>query len=307
MNAGQEAKLNMYRVVEQYCDDNSAIVSTVLGFQTAVTNFKAKIASLIGSEQLSAVPLTGIALEKTVSKKDLCQLAADVASMVYAFADATSNITLREEVNFPYSKLKETRDDLLAPRCQNICDSGNANMPAVKDYGLTTTILAELQAAITDYAAKTPKPRTAVSNRKTQNANIKALIADTDAVLKNRMDKIVVAFRALHPDFVTGYDSNRIIIDPATTTTKITGLVINSADEKGIKDAVITATGTSGQATGVVKTATTTSSGKYTLKPLPPGEYTITVKATGFNDFTETQFQTKLGTNNHLDVTMVAT
>lgn len=304
MDAKQEAKLNMYRVVEQYCDDNSAIVSTVIAFQTAFTNFKAKIALLVGSEQLSALPIKGIAVDKTVSKQDLSQLAADVASLISAFAAATSNNTLLEEVNFPYSKLFGTRDDLLAPRCQNIYDAGVANMPAVKDYGLTQAALDALQAAITNYAAQTPKPRSAVSQRKIHNANIKALFVDADAILKSQMDKMIVAFRAANPDFVTGYDSNRIIIDPATTTTKITGIVTGIADEKPIKDAQITATGTAGGATGVTKSTVTTGTGKYTLKPLPPGDYTITVEAPGFQPFEETQVHATMGNNNHLDVGM---
>lgn len=306
MDAKQESKLNMYRAVEQHCDDNSSVFASVAGFQTAFTNFKAKIASLIGTEQLSATPLTGIALDKTVSKQDLCQLAADAASMIYAFAVATSNIPLREEVNFPYSKLLGTRDDLLAPRCQGIHDAGVANMPAVKDYGLDVPQLTALQAAITVYAAKTPNPRTAISARKVHKANIRALFVEADAILKNQMDKIVVAFRALSPDFVTGYESNRIIIDPASTVTKLTGTVTGLADEKPIKDATVTATGTAGQATGVTKSTVTSGTGTYTLKPLPPGDYTINVQAAGFNDFTETQFDAKLGTNNRLDVGMEA-
>ena len=172
----------------------------------------------------------------------------------------------------------------------------------VKDYCITTEKLAELQAAITAYAAETPKPRVALSLRKTYNANLAASFKQADAILRSQMDKMVNALRAAHPDFVGAYESNRIIVDPATTTTKITGLVTNKADDKGIKDATVTATGTSGSATGTVKTATTASSGKYTLTPLPPGDYTITVTAETYKDFTETQFNAKLGVNNHLDV-----
>lgn len=53
-----------------------------------------------------------------------------------------------------------------------------------------------------------------------------------------------------------------------------------------------------GSAAGVTKLAVTGATGKYTLKPIPPGNYTVTVKATGFNDFTATAVTAKLGTNN---------
>ncbi len=46
---------------------------------------------------------------------------------------------------------------------------------------------------------------------------------------------------------------------------------------------------------------------KYTLKPLPPGNYNITVTATGYNDFEDFDVQAKLGTNTHDDVELIKT
>lgn len=43
MNAKQEAKLNMYRATENYCNENTTIISTNVAFMTAFTEFKAKI------------------------------------------------------------------------------------------------------------------------------------------------------------------------------------------------------------------------------------------------------------------------
>ena len=304
MNANQEAKLTMYRAVEQHCDDNSAITGTVTAFQTALDDFKAKIAALISTEQLLGTPLKGIAVDKTVLKQSLCQQAADVASLVYAFAAATGNNTLLEEVNFPITKLLRLRDDQLAPRCQDIYDISTANMPGAKDYGLKQPMLDGLQTAITGYAAQTPKPRLAVSERKTHNANITTLIKEADAILKNQIDKMMVSFKTDHPDFVSEYESNRHIIDPSTTSTKLSGIVTLTGEEKPIKNATVTVTGTSGQATGTTRSTTTSATGKYTLKPLPPGDYTITITAPGYKNYEETQVNAKLGNNNHLDVEM---
>ena len=292
----------MYRATEKCCDDNAAIVGSIAAFQAAIGNFKQKIAAIITNEQLVSSPIAGISVDKYVSKGTLCQLAGDVASLIYAFASVTGNNTLREQVNFRASALIRERDDQLSPLCQNIHDLGTANIAGVKDYGLTSAALDTLQTAITTFSSATPKPRTAQSERKVQRASFVDLFREADNILKHQMDRIVVAFKATNPEFVKNYFSNRIIIDPATTATKITGTVINIAEEKPIKDATITATGTAGQATGTIRAATTSRLGKYTLKPLPPGDYTVTVTAEGYADSTETQVNAKLGTNNRLDV-----
>lgn len=223
MNAYQEAKTNMYRAVELLCDNNAAIVALVVAFQTAFTNFKGKIAQIISTTQNKDVVLTGIAADKTVSKLALCRTAADVAAIIYAFATATANNTLKQEVNYSFDDLKKTRDDQLAPRCQNIHDRGFENRADLTDYGITTATLTGLQNAINAYAAETPKPRAAVSHRKTLNANLKQLFKEADEILVEQMDKLVVAFKPAHPEFVAEYEANRIIIDPPSRKKNPTG------------------------------------------------------------------------------------
>ena len=306
MNKKEEAALTMFRAVEMHCDNNPAIVGSLVAFQASLDAFKAKIALLISTEQLVSAPIAGVSIDKYVSKGTLCQFAGNVASFVYAFASVTGNNTLREQVNFRANALNKQRDDQLSPLCQNIHDLGAANLGEVKNYGLTTEALNTLQTAITTFSAATPKPRTAQTEKKVQRANLAVTVRDATLILRHQMDRMVIAFKAANPDFVNQYFANRIIIDPATTTTKIVGIVTNTTDEKTIKDATVTATGTAGQATGVTKSTITSSLGKYTLNPLPPGDYTVTIKATGFKDFTQTQFEAKLGTNNHLDAAMEA-
>ena len=122
MDAIQESKLNMYRTVEQIADDSPQVVAVVPAFQTAFTQFKAKIAQIIATDQQKDVGLKGIAADKTAAKQLLSQKASDIARIVSAFASANSDNQLKQEMNFSMSALVKTRDDQLPPRCQNIHD-----------------------------------------------------------------------------------------------------------------------------------------------------------------------------------------
>lgn len=299
MKAKQEAKLTMYRAVERHCDENTSIISTVPAFQTAYNNFKAKIADILNTAQKKDVGLKGIAADKDSRKQALCQIASDVASIIYAYASATSNNTLKEEVNFSLSALQKTRDDQLAPRCQNIHDKGLANIGALKDYGITNANLATLQTPIDNYSAETPKPRTALSQRKILVSNLAQLFKDADAILKDQLDRLAINFKTDNPDFVTQYESNRIIVDTARTTTQLKGTVTNSTDDKPVKGASVTVVETS-------KTATTNSKGNYTIKPLPNGTYTIRVTTEGFKDFEVDGVEIKFGAINELSMKLAS-
>lgn len=228
MNSKQEAKLNMNRAVEQHIDDNAAIIAASPAFQTAFTKFKANIAAIQNVAQQKSAPLTGIAVDKINFKQTLCNQTVIVAGYIYAYAAANKNNTLKNEMDLSVTKLMRTRDEELAPRCQNVHAKGNALQADLADYGVTKPLLAGLQTAINNYAAQTPKPRTAVSNRKTATGNIAALFKENDEILADQMDRLIEQFRADHPDFVNTYFSTRIIVDPPAKSRKLN----NAADEK---------------------------------------------------------------------------
>ena len=288
MNAGQEAKLTMYRATERHDDDNSTIIAAVPAFQTAFTNFKAKIAANINTAQLKDTPLTDIVVNKSSSRQTLGEIATDTAGIIFAFASAMGNQTLKQEVNFNLSKLLQTRDDQLTPRCQNIHARGIENKDALIDYGITAAKLTALQTAINNYAAETPKPRTALSQRKTLTSNLRQLFKDADAILTEQMDKLVSNFKAANPDFVATYETVRIIIDPAITTTQLKGIVTDKSNGNPIKNATVTIVELS-------KTTKTNFAGAYSFKPVANGTYTVTITATGFDNFQADGVEIKLG------------
>ena len=231
MTARQENKLNMYRATEKHLNDNAAITAAMLAFQTAFNKFKANIVAIAAAAQQKSAAITGITADKRNLKQALSQAAANVAGVVSAYASAISSEKLRQEMNQSFSLLMRTRDDALAPRCQNIHDKAAANLAALADYGIDAAQLAALQTAITDYSSKTMQPRTAISGRKTVGTNLAALFKDSDDILKNQLDKLIEQFRAAHPDFVQTYESARLIIDPPTKPKKPTTAPAKKADD----------------------------------------------------------------------------
>jgi hypothetical protein len=311
MNANQEAKLNMYRTTENYCNENTVIISANPAFMTAFTELKAKIVAITTTLQQESLNITGITKDKNKWKVTLCESAADMAGVIYAYAVAISNDTLKQEVNYSLSALTKTREESLAARCQNIHDAAVANQTALLNYGITTAMITDLEAAIANFSAQTPKPRTAISQRKTLVSNLVQLFKEADAILQDRMDKIVVTFKAAHPDFVKTYESARKIVDPPHTTTQLKGTVTDKTTATPIKDAKVTIIATpetvannSTTATADPITVQTDASGEYLFKPLPFGEYTMTVTASGYTQFDSNIIDVKLGEVNEYDVAL---
>lgn len=298
MNAYQKAKLLMVKGIIQLCDESPAIIALVVAFQNALTALKAKVAEIEETAELNSLSLTGITADKVNLKLILCQLAADLAGMIYAYASETANQTLKQEVNFSLTKLQKTRDSETALVCQAIHDRAFELKDVLENYGVTVEMLTALQTAINDYAAALPKPRTAIGKRKTRKEIIKQLFKELDEILNERMDALMGKFRTTHPEFYQTYFNLREIVDPSTTTTTLKGTITDSATATPIKNATITVVELS-------KTAQTDSAGEYSIKPIEHGKYTVKIEKEGYQTFEDDEIEIKMGDIRHLDVSLV--
>jgi hypothetical protein len=212
----QEAKVNSFRATEAHVDANLSIIAVFAAFVATFNKIKANIAQIIDYAGQKTASIAGYAEGKGGVRENLCRLAAAIAGLVYSYADDTGNVVLRSEMDFNYTKIKRTRDDELAPVCQLIHDRAVAvPTETLKDYNLNAAKLTEFQALIDQYKAEAPKPRVAVSTRKTTGLNINNIIKETDS-LYEKLDRQIESLRTDHPDFVVTYFSTREIIDSAS-------------------------------------------------------------------------------------------
>lgn len=299
MNALQEAKLNMFRATQKHCAENATIVSSIPALETASLTLSTNVTSIIATVQQEDLITKGITIDKSEAKKTLCQLSVDIAAPIAAYATAKNNYQLLKEVSFSYSELLRTKDDQLAPRCKNIYDAAQNNIAALAPYGITSTTVTTLQNTLHNYQQKVPDPRNAKALKTTLTANLKKLFAETNAVLKLQMDKIVIGLKASHPDFIATYKTNRVIVNPSKTTTSLKGTITNAIDGSAIEAASIL----------IIETDTkiiTNKKGEYQIKPIPAGTYSIKISADKYKETRKAEIIIKQGQINKQDISLDA-
>lgn len=218
LTAIQEAELNASRSNEAHIDENITIIDGIPAILANFKGIKANNAAILAAAEAKGASLT-TSSRKGNLRDSLCSETIKFAGVVETFADDTSDLQLRDDMKITLSQLKRMRDDELAPFCRFIYNRALPHAAALKDYNLTAAVFTALLTLIDDYAAEAPKPRTAVSQRKTTNANIAALFADNKKRYK-KLDKQIETLRAANPDFVTTYFSNREAAKPLTTPKK---------------------------------------------------------------------------------------
>lgn len=286
MNARQESQLNMFRAVENHCDANASIISSLPAFHSSYLTFKSKIPTLIGTMQQEDLVTKGITISKGEAKKQLCRFVSQIASSVFAYAYATNNSQLQKEVNFSYTRLIQTKDDSLVPRIKNIFDVTHENLSALAPYAINDNKMDEFSKLMKEYNIKVPDPRNATAIKSTVRTNMKNLISECNILLKNQMDKSIVMLKDQYPDFVNTYTSNRIIIDPPKGQTLLKGFIIDKHTKEPINEAKISIDNF---------TAIADSKGKYQITNLRLGTYTIEILASGYKTELKTRFVIKQG------------
>jgi hemoglobin-like flavoprotein len=299
MNKDQESKLDMYNAVLNYCNANSVIVATVPAFQSAIKDFQNITDQVYATAQLQTSVITGIATDKTQMRKALCQQAADLAAAVFAYAVSADNNELKAQVSFPISILVRIKAGAIAATCSNISGAATANLAALNTYGITAASLADFNTAIDNYVAKIAMPRNAVSQRAHYNSLLKDLFKQGNAILKNEADKVVNQFKTTYPEFYAVYKNNRIIVDPGSSPTQITGTVTDSATSLPVE-------GSTAEIAGEAITATTDASGVFLLKTTTPGIVSVKISKAGYTDKTITGITVKLGKTTTADVQLKA-
>jgi hypothetical protein len=288
----------MYKAVISFCSQNADIITSIPALQSAFTAFKGKVESINNIAREKAKNITGFAADKTQFRKALSLLAASIASSVSAYASAVNDVELAASVKVTASDLLRLRDINLVARCNNILRAVIQNLEALADYNITQLTVTNFDLLIKEYDASIPRPRNAASERAAHGVSLKALFQDADKILKMRMDKLIATLKTIKPEFYLTYKNNRLIIDPRTTHAQIKGVVTDSSN--GAPLAAVTIL--------IVENKVTVSTGKegrFIIKPIGPGTYTIKAIKDGFHAKTIERTLVKAGQTATVNVEMV--
>ncbi len=277
MNKQKESILNMYDALITFCNNNADTVATVPAFETAFTAFETTVGEIHDTVQMQVSIISGITDAKNLLRKSLCEQAADLCAIIFAFASSTNDVELKAQGNFSISDFKRLSDEMLVPACSNIYNTVNDNIKSLKTYGVTADALTDFQTAIDDYKEKLSSPRNAVTQRAAHSTALNNLFVQANDILKSQMDKVAFQFKATAEGFYVAYKNNRNIVSPGTSATQITGTITNSVTHVPLPGATV-------QVVGQPLKTVTNENGFFVLKSVSPGNRSIKVAIAGYGD-----------------------
>ena len=212
MDKDQENSLSMFKVVQGTVNNNLSVVSGITGFMTQDGLFNTKVSVIESTRNIQIGDISGFTVEKGMRKAEMITDTLKVSKGVVAFALATNNPGLKEQVDYSKSDLEDERDENVGGMCQIVHDRANENILELGDYNIVAADVTNLQTSIGDYGLVSQLPSQKGDIKQAATALLPTLFRETKDILKI-MDAIVETLKETEPTFHSEYFNSREIYD----------------------------------------------------------------------------------------------
>ncbi|MGD9994053.1 MAG: hypothetical protein AB7S69_12215 [Salinivirgaceae bacterium] len=214
MKRTQSNKLSSYLALAIVLTKYEAKLALVPALVAVVSRFMALLEEIKEVQQIQEGKTSGSTLQKQKEEAEMIEITLRVAAAIYVYATDQKNLELQEEVKISPWYLKRQGDSSLLNRCKRIHQiASGLDAEAVAPFGLLPETISGLQKEIADFDALIAKPRTAIVTRSTATQRLKELFKETDLLLRDEMDKLMLVVKDQDPVFYNEYKAARIIVD----------------------------------------------------------------------------------------------
>ncbi|HEV2827690.1 MAG TPA: hypothetical protein VGW76_08790 [Pyrinomonadaceae bacterium] len=221
MNTDQTNRINMFKTVREYLNQNNAVWNGMPTMVAAVAQFNGRIVGIDQAAQKQEAPTFGATLDKETARNTLEDVLFLMSEALGVLAHNTNDGPLRALTDISRSALDGMTDEDLSNRATNVLTQVQGRAGELEEMNVTLTMINEFVEARNNFNAAKVQPRTVAANRKAQTESLPSLIRDASGLLRNQIDRLVNLSSRSHPDFVAGYRGARVIVNrPATLTTQ---------------------------------------------------------------------------------------
>lgn len=303
MNDIQENKFNMFLTTNGVLNEFEPTWTAIPAF----SDIKSKVTNIITDistyHQIQIADTTGITVDKNIIQQNLIEATLKVIHGLVAHAIVSGDNELLNRVNYNKTDLIHSRDTVLADKAQIIHDNAAPLVTELATYLVTPTDIETLSNLIKDYTDALPEKRIAVTQTKYSTDYLREKFLEMDDLLRNKLDKLILIFQDINPEFVSRYFTARIIIDlgvrHTTDKTIISGIVEDLATQQPIQGANV----------WVLEKGlnyTTGADGRFSLDVLEGGTYTIKAEKSGYQTYTHDPVTIKKGTEAQIEIELTA-
>ncbi len=213
MTTSQSNKLTMYETVLKTLQAHSYVWNDAHVVAEAVNELAQLLPQIRQGGATEATSLKGVTEAKRNKKEEMANRTRTLAGLTSAYAAKTKNATLQAALNFSFSELLRTKDNLALDRCTAILVQIRPLGPQLEAYGITAADLQALEADITAFHTLIGTKGQQQSSRTANTQTLSELFRQADTLLKTQLDNLMLRYAHSHRAFCDAYSASRVIRD----------------------------------------------------------------------------------------------
>ncbi|MBL7749203.1 MAG: carboxypeptidase regulatory-like domain-containing protein [Chitinophagaceae bacterium] len=299
MRRSHEANIGMFNSVYYHLSTNQSKWVSQTALKQSVNLFKTELTTLGEIARDAGRNIAGVAQSKEMMKQLVISKILALSGKLVAFASTMKYHELKKAMSYSKSGLNRLGAAGITSVCNAILKEINTYAGALEDYGIVQTDIEAFSEQISEYEKTASSPRNAASSRKALNLALKDKISEIKIMIKEQLDTLMRPYRDNDKVFYEEYRNNRVIIDPKTSFTQLSGIVTNAATNEPVKNALVSIPDTN-------YLTNTRKDGTFNLRIPQPGTVKVKVELFGYEAATFSGIEIKLGKNTELPVTLKA-
>ncbi|MCG8409901.1 MAG: hypothetical protein MI739_01285 [Bacteroidales bacterium] len=212
MNKRNKQHLSMFLTTQNYLDEHTSVWTPIPRVVSYKNDFDELLTRIFDSSNKSASTIS-ITNRKQNLQKVLANKAVKLSGAMQAYCFDTDKIDLQKQISITQSKVVLAKDSEIEPMISLLIVHLNKNLTDLADFGVTEAMVTELQTTLNDFNALIGKPRIILNKKYTELSTLDQLFDEANALLRNKMDKIMIMFKDTENGFYEGYLRNRVIVD----------------------------------------------------------------------------------------------
>jgi hypothetical protein len=220
MKTKQENRFTMHKAVQKFGQDNNTTLSANADVTMALGLLDDQIALVNGLIQTQNLDRSGVTVAKNIARDIVEERALSIAGRIKGWAYFHQNPVLEAEMNFTKggktasTGLHRLADTELAPVCRTILQRATDHLASITT--ITAPELTAFDGFILTYEGLVSAPATAEGQSVVATEQMEPTLDRTDEMLKEGLDRLMLAFTHTNPTLLATYKQARKIIDLGT-------------------------------------------------------------------------------------------
>ncbi|WP_430974460.1 hypothetical protein [Sunxiuqinia rutila] len=213
MNQEQNKHMRMFLNTQNTLDQNTAKWNMIPIMLSSKNELDELIQRMEETNEKTDPKSSGVTSQKENVRLGLTDKVMMISGILQAYAAFNNDPALAHSMELFKSDLLKCREADVESKVAPIIDKARELLTELADFMLTEEMLLETETSLDSFKALIGMPRTIRNRAFAAKSELQDLVDETNALLKNKIDKLMLRFEMTDPTFCDEYNRARVIVD----------------------------------------------------------------------------------------------